>query len=62
MAKITYIAMANIDDIDSKLSDNDLKRTIKLALNNQREYIGLLVNNDLKGVFKIEKEVGWITQ
>ena len=56
MAKITYIAMASVDDIDSKLSDNDLKRTIKLALNNQREYIGLKVNNDLKGVFKIEKE------
>lgn len=54
--KITYIAMSSVDDIDSKLSDNDLKRTIKLALNNQREFIGLKVNNDLKGVFKIEKE------
>ena len=54
--KITYIAISSVDDIDSKLSDNDLKRTIKLALNNQREFIGLKVNNDLKGVFKIEKE------
>ena len=56
MAKITYIAMTDIDDIDSKLSDTDLKRAIKLALNNQCEFIGLKVNNDLKGVFKIEKE------
>ena len=54
--KITYIAMTDIDDINSKLSDTNLKKCIKLALNNQREYIGLLVNNDLKGVFKIEKE------